>query len=179
MEVLILAIAPTMVLWSVAVHALAAPAGRPWALAGVAFMAMSAAVTCVVHWSILTLAGQPAFAGAPWARLVFAFEWPSVVYALDILAWDLLFPLAVLCATVALRGTTAPAGVRVLLLASAALSFAGLAGVPLGDMQVRNVGIVGYVLLFPAATAWLAMHLYRRPAHAVGNDDADRDNDRA
>lgn len=177
MEGLILAIAPTMVLWAVALRAVVPPAGRGWALAAVAFMAMSAAVTCVVHWSILTLAGQPAFAGEPWAARVFAFAWPSVVYALDILAWDLLFPLAALCAAAALRGASTPSGVRWLLLASAALSFAGLAGVPLADMQVRNVGIVGYVLLFPAATAWLALHLRRRPRHAVGNGDAGRHND--
>ena len=38
-----------------------------------------------------------------------------------------------------------------------------LAGVPLGDMQVRNLGIVGYALVFPVAAALLA-----RLFHAAG-----------
>jgi hypothetical protein len=160
MELLILAISPAMVAWAVAVHMLVPAPERAWALAGVVFMAMSATVTCAVHWSILNLGSEPAFAGEPWARWVFAFQWPSVVYALDILAWDVFFPLAAACAAMALR-PVAPRAVLGLLWAGAALAFAGLAGVPLADMQARNLGIVGYVGLFPAATAWLALWLPR------------------
>ncbi len=164
MELLILAIAPAMVAWSVALHAGAAAERKALALAAVAFMSMSAAVTGVVHFSILTLARAPAFAGEPWARLVFAFQWPSVVYALDILAWDVFFAFGALCAALALPGGERRLGVvRGLLFASAVLSFGGLAGVLLADMRVRNLGIVGYAVLFPVAAALMADQVHRSP----------------
>lgn len=158
MELLILAIAPAMVLLMVALHSEVAVEHKPWAFAAVVFMAMMATVTCSVHFAILTLSRLPAFAAAPWQPWVFSFTWPSVVYSLDILAWDVFFPLSALCAALALPGER---WIRFLLLASAALAFAGLAGIPFANMQVRNIGIVGYTVLFPTAAAMLAWHFQR------------------
>jgi hypothetical protein len=50
---------------------------------------------------------------------------------------------------------------RGLLFASAALAFLGLTGVALANMQVRNIGILGYAVLFPIAAAML-VSLFRR-----------------
>jgi hypothetical protein len=156
MEVLIIGIAPAMVVFTVGLLAQAPPTRRPFAVASVAFMTACAVLTCGVHFSILTLSREPSFAGQDWARNVFAFQWPSVAYALDILAWDIFFPLAALFAAPTVEGPGQAAVARVLLYASAALAFFGLAGVPLSDMQVRNVGIIGYAVIFPIATALLA-----------------------
>ena len=41
-----------------------------------------------------------------------------------------------------------PTSVKVMMIASGAFAFAGLLGVAMGDMQVRNIGIIGYVPLF-------------------------------
>ena len=161
MELLILAIAPAMVCLAVALHAWVPQERKPLALAGVAFMAMSATLTCAVHFSILTLGRQPALAGEPWARRLFSFEWPSLVYALDILAWDLFFALGALLSGAAVQGAGLARPARVLLFASAALALAGLAGVPLADMQIRNVGIIGYAVAFPVAAALLAALFHR------------------
>ena len=38
-----------------------------------------------------------------------------------------------------------------LLIVSGALEFAGLSGVITGNMQLRNIGIIGYVGIFPIA----------------------------
>lgn len=124
-------------------------------IAAVAFMSMCALTTCCVHFAILTLSREPAFAAQPWAMQVFAFRWPSVVYALDVLAWDFFFPLAALCAAVTLEGTGLLRAARWLMYASAALAFIGLLGVPLGDMSIRNIGIAGYAIAFPLAAAVL------------------------
>jgi hypothetical protein len=162
MELLIIAISPALVGLTVALHACVPQERKAVALASVAFMAMCAALTCTVHFCILTLSKQPAFAaGEQWARLVFSFQWPSVAYALDILAWDVFFPLGALLAATALPASTRTQTIRVLLFASAAFAFAGLAGVPLANMQVRNLGIIGYAILFPIAAALLAKLLYR------------------
>lgn len=161
MELLILAIAPALVAVAVALHAQAAPQERVAAMLGIAFMALCAGLTCSVHFVVLTLARHPAFAAFPSAEgapLLFSFTWPSVIYALDILAWDFFFALGALALAAAVRITDRRSAVaRGLMAASAVLAFAGLAGVPLADMRVRNIGIVGYVLLFPLA-AWLLAH---------------------
>lgn len=156
MEILILAIGPAMVALMVVLHARASRARQSLGVAAVAFMAMCAVITCCVHFSILTLSREPAFAAKPWADQIFAFRWPSVAYALDVLAWDLFFPLAALCAAATIEGPGLPRAARSLMYTSAGLAFMGLLGIPLGDMGVRNIGIVGYVVAFPLAAALLA-----------------------
>lgn len=91
----------------------------------------------------------------------FPFQWPSIAYALDILAWDVFFPLAALFAATAVQGPGLARVARGLLFASAALAFLGLAGAPMANMQVRNIGIIGYAARFPVAAAMLAS-LFRR-----------------
>jgi len=156
MEVLIIAIAPAMVLLTVSLHAQASEGRKPFALASVVFMSMSAATTSIVHFTILTVSHQAAFADEHWARLAFAFKWPSVCYALDILAWDVFFPVAALFAAAAIQGRGLARFVRIQLFVSAVISFSGLIGVALADMAVRNIGIIGYAVLFPIAAGAFA-----------------------
>ena len=167
MEVLILAIAPLMVAFAVGMHSHAQQEQKSIALLGVVFMSMCAAVTCLVHFTVLTLSRQPAAVAAAWAPLVFAFAWPSVVYALEILAWDFFFPLGALFLALATQPTGNHRLVKGLLLGSSALSFIGLAGVPLANMHVRNIGIVGYAVLFPIAALLLAVTLKRERAECA------------
>jgi hypothetical protein len=161
MEVLIIGIAPAMVAFTVALHAGARPDRKSLALASVVFMGMCAVVTCAVHFAILTLGRRAAFAGEPRARQAFSFEWPSIAYALDILAWDIFFPVAALFAATAVQGTGLAKGVRGLLFGSAVLAFSGLAGAALDSMQIRNIGILGYAVLFPVAAGAMAILLLR------------------
>jgi hypothetical protein len=156
LEVLIIAIAPTMVLLTVSLYAQSSEGRKPFALASVLFMSMAAATTSVVHFTILTLSHQAAFANERWARLAFAFKWPSISYALDILAWDIFFPIAALFAAATVEGGGLAGLVRALLFGSAVLSFIGLLGVALANMQVRNIGIIGYAVLFPIAAGAFA-----------------------
>ncbi|KEF41602.1 MAG: hypothetical protein ER33_10545 [Cyanobium sp. CACIAM 14] len=159
LEGLILAIAPAMVVFMAALHAWAPAQGRGFTLVALVFMSLCAGLTCAVHFSVLALSRQAAFAAPPWSTLVFAFRWPSLVYALDILAWDLFFPIAALFAARALREAAGAQPVRTLLDLSALMAFGGLAGVPLASMPLRNIGIVGYAVLFPLAAALMTGRL--------------------
>jgi hypothetical protein len=165
MELLILVLAPTMVAFTVGLHVWSPVQRKSYAQLGVVFMSMCALVTCCVHFAVLTISRQPAFEIGSWQTLVFAFRWPSVAYTLDILAWDVFFPLAALCAALAIQGSGLAGLARRLLYASAALALIGLAGVPLGNMNVRNIGIVGYVVLFPIASFLLAAVFRRDASH--------------
>src|SRR5215210_3251293 len=161
LEVLIIIMMPAMVALMVAVYAWAPRHAKTRGLTAVVFMGLLAGLTCVVHFCILTLSRQPAFAGQPWLPLVLSFEWPSVTYALDILAWDVFFALSMLFAAPVFRGSRQAAWIRVLMIASGALSLAGLSGVVVGDMRLRNIGIVGYVGVFPVLAALLTVLFYR------------------
>jgi hypothetical protein len=161
LEVLIISIMPAMVAIMVAVHAWAPMHAKTLSLTSVVFMGMLAGLTCSVHFVILTLSRQPEFTAQPWLLLVLSFTWPSVVYALDILGWDVFFPLSMLFAALVFQGSPLAAWIRVLMIASGVLSLAGLSGVVARDMQLRNIGIVGYVGVFLVVAALLAVLFYR------------------
>lgn len=81
-----------------------------------------------------------------------SWHWPSVVYALDILAWDWFFALSILFGSLVFRGGSGLVkSIHTLMIISGVLSLAGLIGVPLRNMQIRNIGIIGYAIVSPVA----------------------------
>jgi hypothetical protein len=161
LEVLIIVLMPAMIGLMVAVHAWAPAEVKTLSLTAVVFMGLLGGVTCSLHFAVLTLSRQPAFAGQSWLPLFLAFRWPSVVYALDILGWDFFFPLSMLFAAPVFGGSRLAVWIRWLMVASGALALAGLSGVAFGDMQLRNIGIVGYVGVFLIIAVLLALLFYR------------------
>ncbi|MBP7706805.1 MAG: hypothetical protein KA243_06100 [Candidatus Aminicenantes bacterium] len=174
LEVLIIALMPPLVALMAAVHAWTPARLKAFSLTALVFMGLVAGVTCGLHFVILTLRRPEAAAGWPGLGRLLEFRWPSLAYALDILAWDIFFPLAVLFAAAVFRGRGLASWIRRLMVLSGVLAFAGLAGVAAGDMGLRNVGIVGYVGVFFAVTVLLAV-LFRRaaaPPDATGGIDS-------
>lgn len=170
MELLILAIAPTMVVFTVSLYAWVRESEKTAAVLAIVFMSLCAVVTSCVHFSVLTLSRHPAISTTDWASLVFGFAWPSLAYALDILAWDIFFALGALFSALSLRGNAKAQSAQRLLMAASATAFLGLAGVATENMNIRNVGIIGYVLLFPWAAALIANSLWSlpgRPNHSL------------
>jgi hypothetical protein len=161
LEVLIISMMPAMVALMVAVHAWAPMHAKTLSLTSLVFMGLLAGLTCVVHFVILTLSRQPEFAGQSWLPLVFSFNWPSVAYALDIVGWDVFFALSMLFGAFVFWGSRLAAWIRVLMIASGVIALAGLSGVVVGDMQLRNIGIVGYVGVFLVVAALLIVLFYR------------------
>lgn len=149
MELLIVLIAPLMVVSMIAVHAYAPPQVKMYSLTALVFMILMAGITSGVHFVVLTVSRQIEAAGLPWAPLFFSFKWPSVAYTLDILAWDWFFALSMLFAAPVFKAGRLERAVQILMIISGLLSLAGLIGVPLADMQVRNIGVIGYALVSP------------------------------
>jgi len=156
LEILIIALMPAMVALMVAVYSWAPVRQRTLGMLAVIFMSLLAGVTMSLHFVILCVSRQPAFAALPWLPLLTSFTWPSVAYALDILAWDVFFALSMLFAAPCFRGGGLAAWVRGFMVASGVLALAGLSGVVAGDMALRNIGIVGYVPVFLVVTLLLA-----------------------
>lgn len=145
LELLIIVTAPLMVIVMVAVHAYASPETKVYSFTALAFMIILAGITCSVHFVILTVSRQIESAGFPWGSLFFSFKWPSVAYTMDILAWDFFFALSMLFAAPVFKIGRLEKTIRILMIVSGILSLAGLIGVPLANMNVRNIGILGYV----------------------------------
>jgi hypothetical protein len=146
LELLIVTVAPLMVIVMVAVHAYAPPEAKGYSLTALAFMAIMAGITCSVHFTILTVSRRTEAAGFPWSSLFFSFKWPSVAYAIDVLAWDFFFALSMLFAAPVFKIGRLEKTVRFFMVVSGVLSLVGLFGVPILDRTpiVRNIGIVGY-----------------------------------
>ncbi len=163
LELLLVLIAPLMVVGMVAVHAYASPEVKAYSLTALAFMILLAGITSSVHFVILTVSRQIAASGLPWISLFLSFRWPSVTYALDILAWDLFFALSMLFAAPVFKAGRLEQTVRILMMVSGVLSLAGLIGVPFADMQVRMIGVVGYAGVSPIVVLLLGIIFGRTP----------------
>ncbi len=94
---------------------------------------MSAGMTVGVHSVVLTVGRHPQLAALPGAALLFSWTWPSVVYALDIAAWDLCLGVALLLAAPVFAPGPRSGPVRRGLVVSGVLCLAGLLGVLLNN----------------------------------------------
>jgi len=161
LELLIVLMALVMVVIMVTVHAYASPDVKAYSLTALVLMILAAGITSSVHFVILTVSRQIEAAGLPWVPLFLSFKWPSVAYTLDILAWDWFFALSMLFAAPVFKVGRLETGVRILMIVSGVLSLAGLIGVPLADMQVRMIGVIGYAVVSPIAFLLLGI-VFRR-----------------
>lgn len=160
LEILIVLLMPAMVCLMVAVHAWAPAQTKALSLTALVFMALVAVLTCSLHFLILTLSRTPVLVDFPGLKAQMSFEWPSVAYALDVLAWDFFYAISVLFAAPVFSGNKLSLWIRALMTTSGVLALAGLAGVITGDMRLRNIGILGYVAVFLPVVALLLVLFY-------------------
>jgi hypothetical protein len=114
----------------------------------------------MVHFVVLTVGQQMVGADSSFAQL-FSFKWPSVAYALDIVAWDIFFAVSMLSAAFVFRGRKLNSLIRSLMVMSGLVALAGLSGVVSGDMRLRSIGIAGYALVFPLVAGLVGTLFYR------------------
>jgi hypothetical protein len=147
-EVLILLMAPFMVTLMVAVHACAPPRLRALSFTAVGWMLILAGVTMTVHLVELTFVRRINPAEVPGFDRLLNFQWPSLLYAADIAAWDLFLGLSLLFAAPVFAGSRYRWARRGLL-TSGALCLLGLTGPAFYALAWRGIGIFGYAVVFP------------------------------
>ena len=157
MALLIVIMAPLMLASMVAVHAYASPALKAYSLMALAFMILLVGTTSGVNFMILTISRQSETAQLPWLSLFLPYKLPSVAYALDILAWDWFFALSMLFAAPVFREGKLEKMVQSLMIVSGVPSLVGLIGVPLANMQILSIGILGYGVVAPIVFLLLAV----------------------
>lgn len=162
LEVLIILMAPLLVMMMVAVHAYASGPAKTFSLAALIHVILAAGTTTAVHFVLLTVDRQIDENDIPGRSFLFSWEWPSVAYALDILAWDWFLGLAMLFAVPVFSGNDRlGASIRATLILGGVLSIAGVVGPAFGNINLRWIGQVGYEAVFPVACLLIAI-LFRR-----------------
>ncbi|MBY0508815.1 MAG: hypothetical protein K2P94_01565 [Rhodospirillaceae bacterium] len=152
MEVLTLLSALVSLILVAAVHARTAPDYKIYSLLALVFMTLMAGATISVHFVELTALRQMGSAG---------LAWPSIPYAIELLAWDVFLGLSLIFAAVVFRGNRLEASIRTGLLCAGSLCIAGTTGPVLGDMRFQFVAIAGYAVVLPIVSLLIAM-LFRQ-----------------
>lgn len=147
MELLILIIAPLILIVMVIINNYAEFETKIYSKIALIFMTIMTAITMSVHFTILSLSSKSEFSDNNFMQLFISFKWPSVVYVLDILAWDFFFAISFLFGSLVFNHGKLEKAVKILMIISGVLSLVGLLGVPLNNMQIRNIGIVGYAVM--------------------------------
>jgi hypothetical protein len=132
--------APIMVTLMVAVHACAPPRARGFSLTALGWMLVVASLTMTVHFIELTVVRRIEPGAVPGFPRLFGFEWPSLLYAIDIAAWDPFLGLSLLFAPPVFANQRHAAARRGLLL-SGSLCLAGLLGPAINVLAWRGIGI--------------------------------------
>jgi hypothetical protein len=164
MEVLTLMSAPPMVVLMVAIHGHASADRKAYGSIALAFTILFAGMTSAVHFVELTALRQLGSAG---------IVWPSTVYAVELLAWNLFLGLALLFAAAVFVGGGLEKHVRRSLSIAGILCVAGLVGPAVGNMRLQLIGVLGYAGVLPI-TCFLLARLLRQSKATSDPEPASR-----
>lgn len=153
MEALTLLSAPLIVILMAAIYVNATEQRKVFGIIALSFGIIMAGLTSAVHFVALTAGRQTGFT---------VLEWPSTLYAVELLAWDLFLGLSLLSAAFVFPGPGGQAAIRWSLLVTGALSLFGAIGPILGDMALQRIGILGYGLALPITCLLLARFTWSR-----------------
>jgi hypothetical protein len=149
------------------IHECAAPRVKSLTRMALGWMLVMAGLTGTVHFVMLTVGRQIDVTTFPGYARVFGWEWPSLLYAVELAAWHLFFSLSLLCAAPAFPGRGRQALARLGLLVTAVLCIAGMVGPAVGNLNWRMIGVFGYGIVFPLACVAIALVF----KHATASDE--------
>jgi hypothetical protein len=148
MEAITLLSAPLVVILMAAVYGLASPERKVFGILALAFGAIMAGLTSGVHFVALTAGRQTDFT---------TLEWPSTLYAVELLAWDVFLGLALVFAAPVFAGSGRRARARWSLVTTGVLCLLGAIGPIVGNMAVQRIGILGYGISLPISCVFVAL----------------------
>lgn len=161
MEWLIIVLGPVVLVFLSALGRIGG-VGQPWSTAALVLAGITFALSAALHAVLLAIGRDHALVAAGG---LLSFTWPSAAYAIDILAWDGFFAVALLCCAMALRHAPGMQHAFRAFALAGLVAVVGLAGPISGSMALRNIGIIGYAVIFPLAV-WLVLRALPRRAHA-------------
>jgi hypothetical protein len=126
--------------------------------------------TCAVHFVNLTLLRQL----EPGQRIEFVrfigWEWPSMLYAIELTAWHLFFGMSMLFTALVFKGNGREKTVRGGLLLTGFLCLIGLSGPLIGNLNWRLMGAFSYGFIFPFVCIFVALIFKNAPEETQFNE---------
>ncbi len=156
-EALTIAGTPFLILLMAAIHNCAPKSAKVYSLTAQGWILLLTGFTVAVHFVNLTLFKQISVEQRKdYARFI-GWEWPSMLYSIELIAWHMFFGLSVLFAAFAFRGNGKETIVRRGLFITGLLCIIGLIGPIVGNLNWRIVGLFGYGILFPIICVYIAL----------------------
>lgn len=152
-----------LVVLMAAIHVCAPKNVEVFSLTAFGWILLLAGFTIAVHFVNLTLLKQL----EPSKRIEFArffgWEWPSMLYAIELAAWHLFFGMSMLFTALVFQGRGREKIVRIGLLLTGFLCLIGLSGPLIGNLNWRLMGAFGYGFIFPFACIFVALVFKNAP----------------
>jgi hypothetical protein len=111
-------------------------------------MLLLAGFTMTVHLVLLTVVRRIDPNAIQGFQYLFKWHWPSLLYGIDIVAWDIFFGLALLFAAPVFH-VSGHVAVRNGMLIAGAMSIVGIIGPAVNHIAFRQIGIIGYAVVWP------------------------------
>ena len=130
------------------IHAKTPPDLKAYSLIALAFMILAAGLTSAVHFIGLTTLRQTGMEG---------LAWPSMLYAVELLAWDVFLGQSLLFAAPVFQGGGLKHKIRISMIVTGVLCVAGTLGPATGDMRLQFISVLGYGVLLPFVWLMIAI----------------------
>jgi hypothetical protein len=145
------------------IHLCAPENVKIFSLTAFGWILLLAGFTIAVHFVNLTLLRQLEPAKRIEYARFFGWEWPSMLYAVELTAWHLFFGMSLLFAAFVFQGRGPAKIARIALLLTGILCLIGLAGPLIGNLNWRLMGAFGYGFIFPFACIFIALVFKNAP----------------
>ena len=153
MEVLTMLSAVALLGLVIAIWCFADEARRVSAITALTIGSLAVGMTVAVHFLQITAVRQLWRSG----RLAdYRLVWPSIIFAVEYFAWDVLIGLTMVFASFALARTPAARHASRALVIGGMLCLLGTIGPFSGRMVLQNVAVLGYAVVLPIAGALVA-----------------------
>jgi hypothetical protein len=161
MELITLLTAPLLIVLVSTIYSTEKPEHKVYCNISLCFTVVATGITSAVHFVSLTAMKQTG------AQMII---WPSTLYALELLAWDVFLGLALCFLSAAYVGRGLKRYIRSGLIIAGVLCLTGILGPASGDMRFQFIAVVGYGLIMPVIWLMIAIDfqnlLGQRPAKA-------------
>jgi hypothetical protein len=151
MEILTLIAAPLLVILMSTIHSTTSLDLKAHSSIALNFMILAAGLTGTVHFIGLTTLRQTGMEG---------IVWPSILYAVELLAWDVFLGLSLLFAAPVFQGKGLNRKIRITLIITGVLCITGTLGPVTGDMRLQFISVLGYGVVLPVVWLMLAKYFH-------------------
>lgn len=146
MEILTMFSAVLLLLFTISINQLVEDERKVFSLFSVLMMLGLVILTFSCHFINITVGKELNDSNKSFSYLV-SLTWPSVIFAIDILAWDVFFGFSFIALGISIIKSKIWGILPIIMIVSGILSLVGLIAIPLKNMNIRYIGVFGYTVM--------------------------------